>query len=89
MVMISESERDRRHVSTPRFGRWAAGTISSTRRYWSDPLSRGGLALLVNTGLTGILGFAYWIIAARLFSTFAVGVADALVSATTLFLLFY
>jgi O-antigen/teichoic acid export membrane protein len=85
MVMISESERDRRHVSTPRLGRWAAGTISSTRRHWSDPLSRGGLALLVNTGLTGILGFAYWIIAARLFSTFAVGVAGALVSATTLF----
>jgi O-antigen/teichoic acid export membrane protein len=55
------------------------------RRQWSDPLSRGGLALLVNTGLTGVLGFGYWIIAARLFSTYAVGAAGALVSATTLF----
>jgi O-antigen/teichoic acid export membrane protein len=55
------------------------------RRQYSDPLSRGGLALLINTGLTGVLGFAYWIIAARLFSTYAVGVAGALVAATTLF----
>jgi O-antigen/teichoic acid export membrane protein len=51
----------------------------------SDPLSRGGLALLVNTGLTGILGFGYWIVAARLFSAYAVGVAGALIAATTLF----
>jgi O-antigen/teichoic acid export membrane protein len=58
---------------------------SAARRQVSDPLSRGGLALLVNTGLTGILGFGYWIIAARLFSTYAVGVAGALIAATTLF----
>lgn len=51
---------------------------------WSNPLSRGGLALLVNTGLTGILGFIYWIIAARLFPTSAVGIAGALVAASTL-----
>ena len=51
----------------------------------SDPLSRGGLALIANTGLTGILGFGYWIIATHLFSTYAVGVAGALVAATTLF----
>jgi O-antigen/teichoic acid export membrane protein len=35
--------------------------------------------------VTGVLGFAYWIIAARLFSTYAVGTAGALVSAATLF----
>ena len=35
--------------------------------------------------MTAVLGFAYWIIAARLFSTYAVGIAGALVSATTLF----
>lgn len=58
---------------------------SAARRQWSDPLSRGGLSLLINTGLTGALGFGYWIIAARLFSTYAVGVAGALVAATTLF----
>jgi O-antigen/teichoic acid export membrane protein len=66
-------------------GRLAQRVLSAARRQWSDPLSRGGLALLVNTGLTGVLGFGYWIIAARLFSTYAVGAAGALVSATTLF----
>lgn len=63
----------------------AAGIRSTASRLWSDPLSRGGLALLINTGLTGVLGFGYWLIAARLFSTYAVGVAGALVAATTLF----
>jgi O-antigen/teichoic acid export membrane protein len=58
---------------------------AATRRQWLNPLSRSGLALLANTCLTGVLGFAYWIVAARLFSTYAVGVAGALVAATTLF----
>jgi O-antigen/teichoic acid export membrane protein len=61
------------------------GLRSAASRQLANPLSRGGLALLVNTGLTAILGFAYWVIAARLFSTYAVGVAGALVAATTLF----
>jgi O-antigen/teichoic acid export membrane protein len=39
----------------------------------------------VNTALTGVLGFGYWIMAARLFSIYAVGAAGALVAATTLF----
>lgn len=65
--------------------RWVGRIRWAVSRHWSDPLSRGGLALLVNTGLTGALGFGYWIVAARLFSTFAVGVAGALVAATTLF----
>lgn len=64
---------------------WPAGIRSTVKRLWSDPLARGGLALLVNTGLTGVLGFGYWLIAARLFSTYAIGVAGALVAATTLF----
>lgn len=65
--------------------RWAEGIGSVARSQWAHPLSRGGLALLANTGLTGLLGFCYWIIAARLFSTYAIGVAGALVAATTLF----
>jgi O-antigen/teichoic acid export membrane protein len=69
----------------PKLRRWAKRIVSAVRRQWSDPLSRGGLALLVNTGLTGVLGFGYWIIAARIFSTYAVGVAGALVAATALF----
>lgn len=65
--------------------RWINRIKFALRRHWSNPLSRGGLALLTNTGLTGILGFGYWIMAARLFSTPVVGVAGAMVAATTLF----
>lgn len=83
--MVGQADSHRRHLAQPASGRWTAGIRSAVSRQWSDPLSRGGLALLVNTGLTGFLGFAYWIIAARLFSIYAVGVAGALVSAATLF----
>lgn len=83
--MVRVGEHIRPQVSAAGSGGMTVQVISAARGYWSDPLSRGGLALLVNTGLTGALGFVYWIIAARLFSTYAVGVAGALVAATTLF----
>ena len=74
-----------RQLAAPAAGQRVTGIRSAVSRQWTDPLARGGLALLVNTGLTGILGFGYWIIAARLFSTSAIGVAGALVAAATLF----
>ena len=82
---MGEGENGRLSLSTPRLRLWAYVIEYAARRQWADPLSRGGMALLVNTGLTGVLGFVYWIIAARLFSTRAVGVAGALVAAATLF----
>jgi O-antigen/teichoic acid export membrane protein len=81
--MISLADRQR--LPAPARGRWITGIRSAASRQWSNPLARGGLALLINTGLTAILGFGYWLIAARLFSTYAIGVAGALVAATTLF----
>lgn len=83
--MISQTNGHRRYLALASFERWAAEIRSAISHHWSDPLSRGGLALLVNTGLTAVLGFAYWIIAARLFSTYAIGAAGALIAATTLF----
>jgi O-antigen/teichoic acid export membrane protein len=83
--VVGETVSGRLHLSPPAPSRWAKEIGSAARRQWSDPLSRGGLSLLANTALTGVLGFSYWIIAARLFSTYAVGVAGALVAATTLF----
>ena len=83
--MTGEGENGRRSLSAPGLRQWVNGIGAAARRQWSDPLSRGGLALLINTALTAVLGFGYWIIAARLFSTYAVGVAGALVAATTLF----
>jgi O-antigen/teichoic acid export membrane protein len=70
---------------SPAPGRWLTGVRLATGRHWSQPLTRGGLALIINTGLTGALGFVYWIIAARLFSAYAVGLAGSLVAATSLF----
>ena len=83
--MFGKADSSRDDVMKPELGRLARSIGLSARRQWSDPLSRGGLALLANTGLTGALGFGYWITAARLFPTYAVGAAGALVSLTTLF----
>jgi O-antigen/teichoic acid export membrane protein len=83
--MYFRVDNSRGDVRTPGLGRFAKYIGPTARRQWSDPLSRGGLALLINTGLTGALGFGYWITAARLFSTYAVGAAGALMSLTTLF----
>jgi O-antigen/teichoic acid export membrane protein len=51
---------------------------------WSDPVSRGGLLMMVNTGVTGVLGLVYWTVAAHLYSQAAVGRASALVAMATL-----
>jgi O-antigen/teichoic acid export membrane protein len=83
-VDVGKTRNRREATASPGFS-WATKVRAATREQWKNPLSRGGHALLVNTGLTGVLGFAYWTVAARLFSTYAVGVAGALVAATTLF----
>jgi O-antigen/teichoic acid export membrane protein len=83
--VVGQADSHRRHFASLADRRWSTGIRAAANRQWSDPLSRGGLALLINTGLTGVLGFGYWIIAARLFSIYAIGVAGALVSAATLF----
>lgn len=84
-IMVAEAKRQHRILNGRGLSNRTKGIRHAVRQQYSDPLSRGGLALLINTGLTGVLGFAYWIIAARLFSTYAVGVAGALVAAATLF----
>lgn len=40
---------------------------------WRDPLLRNGYALVVNVGITSVLGFAYWILATHLYSKANVG----------------
>lgn len=45
------------------------------------PLHRGGVALVVNGAATGLLGLAYWVVAARLYGETAVGRNASLVSA--------
>jgi O-antigen/teichoic acid export membrane protein len=55
--------------------------IQSVRRI---PLYRSSFALMLTTGLNGILGFAYWVLAARLYPAKAVGVGAGAISAMTL-----
>jgi len=48
------------------------------------PLYRSSFALMLTTGLNGILGFAYWVLAARLYPATAVGLGAGAISAMTL-----
>lgn len=66
--------------STGRAGRWAA--IPSFVR--TDRMLRNALFLIINSGIQAGLGFAFWIITARLFSTENVGLASSLISASNL-----
>jgi hypothetical protein len=47
----------------------------------SRALARGGVALLANSGLTAVLGVAFWLAAARMYAPASVGRGSALVSA--------
>jgi O-antigen/teichoic acid export membrane protein len=49
-----------------------------------DPMQRSAVALAVNTGVTSVLGFLYWIVAARFYSPAVVGASAALISAMVL-----
>lgn len=57
---------------------------SSLRARMGDPLRRSADALIVGTGLTSLLGLAFWALAARWLPTEAVGVGAALLSTVTL-----
>jgi O-antigen/teichoic acid export membrane protein len=81
----SPDSADRRHVAesaepTEKASRWTA--------IWhfvrTDPMLRNALFLIVNSGIQAGLGFAFWIITARLFSTESVGLASSLISASSL-----
>lgn len=56
----------------------------SFARHLRDPVYANGLALVVNAGLSSLLGFAFWMVAARRFPADALGVGAAVVSAATL-----
>jgi len=76
---------DRRHVPesaepTEKASRWTA----IWRFVRTDPMLRNALFLIVNSGIQAGLGFAFWIITARLFSTESVGLASSLISASNL-----
>ncbi len=54
------------------------------RRLRADPLAFNGYALIANSGVTGVLGFVYWLFMARTYPAAAVGRASALYAAMNL-----
>jgi O-antigen/teichoic acid export membrane protein len=71
--LIDASKQDRRE----------AGIAALVLRLRTDHMVRNSLYLILSSGLQASLGFAFWIITARLFSTTDVGEASSLISATT------
>jgi O-antigen/teichoic acid export membrane protein len=65
-------------------GQGAGPVRSLLSRLRTDHLVRNSLYLMVSTGIQGALGFAFWVVIARLFSAEDVGKASSLISATTL-----
>ncbi len=60
-------------------------TIASRlTRHARDPLFANAYALVANTGVTALLGFAYWVTAARTYAAASVGAAAAAISAMSL-----
>src|SRR3984957_8460873 len=59
----------------------ARGNVALCLR--TDHMVRNSLYLILSSGLQAALGFAFWIITARLFSPADVGKASSLISATT------
>lgn len=60
------------------------GRLKAFLDHLQTPLFKNAYALIVNTGLTAILGAAYWVVAARIYDTNDVGRASALISAMML-----
>lgn len=62
----------------------AARKPDPLRAHLSSPLSRNGYALMLNTAVSGLLGLAYWLLAAHRYTAADVGRASAAYSAMML-----
>jgi O-antigen/teichoic acid export membrane protein len=67
-----------------RFLAAGAPLLRHLRTHLGDSFSRNAYALMVNTGMNGVLGLAFWVVAARHYSAVDVGRGSALISAMTL-----
>ena len=65
------------------------GLIRSLRsRLRADHLVRNSLYLVVSNGIQAVVGFAFWLVMARLYRTEDIGIASSLISATSLLAFF-
>jgi O-antigen/teichoic acid export membrane protein len=65
-------------------GSTSARRLSRLLRGWRTPQHRDGLALVLSSGLTSVLGLVFWVLAARLYDAATVGVNSTVLSAMTL-----
>jgi len=59
-------------------------TFAAVRRAWRDPVYANGIALVLNSGTASALGFLFWLVIARRYSSAEFGWGAAVVSASTL-----
>lgn len=64
--------------------KFAIPSVSEVRHRLKEPLYKNSFFLLLNSGTSSILGFVFWILAARFYSPSQVGVISALVAAIML-----
>jgi O-antigen/teichoic acid export membrane protein len=62
-----------------------AGLVERLRKDLRNPLFLQGYALMINTGITAVLGLGYWFQAAHLYSPTAFGEGQTMISAMRLF----
>src|SRR5213080_4809702 len=62
----------------------AADRLRNLLRGWRDPQHRDGLALVLSSAISSVVGLLYWVVAARLFPPDEVGVNTTLISTMTL-----
>jgi O-antigen/teichoic acid export membrane protein len=84
VIVIGVTGQPEPDGSVPAANPARASRLTSLREHLNAPLFRNAYALVVNTGITAVLGFVYWVVAARLFTTTDVGLAAAAISAMTL-----
>jgi len=61
-----------------------ADRLRGLLRGWRDPQHRDGLALVLSSGISSVVGLLYWVLAARLFPPDQVGVNTTLISTMSL-----
>ena len=59
-------------------------SLPEVKKYLREPIYKNSFFLLLSSGIGSILGFVFWIIAARLYTTSEVGTVSALIAAMAL-----
>ena len=62
--------------------------IKIVKKIWNDNLYRNSIYLILNSAIMALLGFFFWTIAARNFSSYDVGLATTVISAINIIMLF-